>query len=1035
MKKLPMLLFMLLIIYMKLLSQDLNVNEKVREQITNDYFTIYHKIKSNSELVTYLNQVDVDFNNVTVNEGFKAIIPFDLPNDNQVHKHLFKTQAKYWKQNNTNDLVIWKTNNWDFLSHLADPPKSSQIPNLDVYMMKNEYRSASFNISNATLSDKEIKIKITVNGIDNPDYITVSEVLWTGTILEGNASVPVPAALPNINKSTFGFDITIIPGMTKQIWLTFNPTSDVSTNSAAITLYENNNLIGTIPLSLEIYPYTFPTKPTLHFGGYDELNVNNKRGITPENHQLIKDYLSKYFVKPSGSAEAIFDKGNFYSDASYQRFPYSSRIVNWVSSWPSEDYYLHAALGHYPIDMQSDNKFEIGTLNFKTAVQNWSLFWDEKFEDIGVNPENIYLNLIDEPRGAKQTELLKYAEAIHESGSKMKVWGDFTMEFRDITSIDDINEDMVESFDVFTPGRISFDKNAYGFRDFVVDHMNTKNRDSKIFVWNGSSQGLKKTYETKGEYSSSYVQRDNANYYEGDFNGDGKTDLTAFYKYPSSNSKIQTWEGSDVGLQQLYKVRAEFISDNYTRDNADYYTGDFNGDGYIDLLAFYKYSNGDSKIFEWDGSANGLSLHYKVRAQFTSSNYTRDAAEYYTGDFNGDGYSDLLAFYKYSNGNSKMFVWDGTASGLSLHYDVRAEFTSSNYTRDVADYYTGDFNGDGSTDLLAFYKYSNGNSKMFVWDGSASGLSLHYDVRAEFISDNYTRDVADYYTGDFNGDGKTDLLAFYQYSTGSKKLQIYACEGWTKLLDPYFYYRMQPWLCWAYNATGSHFWSFTDNGSVSSWNEYAANKVPCTPFYIDDYSVTSGKHMEAAREGVQDYEYFVMLNSKIKEGRDSNIDPVIIENATSLLNVGVSEVYENCGLVSNRNSYSWNKIRNRLGADAIRKDILDYMLAIDTEMTLKTNSETKSSKEITDCITKDPVNDFVIFPNPTSGKVKIYFTNKLKTDTQLSIYDISGCFIQSSSLLVNEKNHTIDLSSYSSGVYIVKLSTLNETVIKQIIKN
>ena len=38
----------------------------------------------------------------------------------------------------------------------------------------------------------------------------------------------------------------------------------------------------------------------------------------------------------------------------------------------------------------------------------------------------------------------------------------------------------------------------------------------------------------------------------------------------------------------------------------------------------------------------------------------------------------------------------------------------TDYNRDKAKnyYFTGDFNGDGKTDLIAFYKYDSGNSKI-----------------------------------------------------------------------------------------------------------------------------------------------------------------------------------------------------------------------------------------------------------------------------------------------------------------------------------
>ena len=62
----------------------------------------------------------------------------------------------------------------------------------------------------------------------------------------------------------------------------------------------------------------------------------------------------------------------------------------------------------------------------------------------------------------------------------------------------------------------------------------------------------------------------------------------------------------------------------------------------------------------------------------------------------------------------------------------------------------GDFNGDGKTDLLF---YGAGSLPDFVWLGSHTGNFKSVPIT---INGNYTSIVA----GDFNGDGKDDLFFF-----------------------------------------------------------------------------------------------------------------------------------------------------------------------------------------------------------------------------------------------------------------------------------
>ena len=97
-------------------------------------------------------------------------------------------------------------------------------------------------------------------------------------------------------------------------------------------------------------------------------------------------------------------------------------------------------------------------------------------------------------------------------------------------------------------------------------------------------------------------------------------------------------------------------------------------------------------------------------------------------------------------------------------------------------------------------------------------------------------------------------------------LEFYNADGPTRLLDPYAYYRLAAWWCWRHGATGMNFWSLTDTGGASSWNEYLlTTRNSYAPMFLTEDSVTAGKHLEAQREGVEDYEYFVMLDRAIRE--------------------------------------------------------------------------------------------------------------------------------------------------------------------------
>ena len=112
-------------------------------------------------------------------------------------------------------------------------------------------------------------------------------------------------------------------------------------------------------------------------------------------------------------------------------------------------------------------------------------------------------------------------------------------------------------------------------------------------------------------------------------------------------------------------------------------------------------------------------------------------------------------------------------------------------------------------------------------------------------------------------------------------LEFYA--AWTsRVFDPYAG-RLMAWTSWRYGASGIYMWSLTDTGGASSWNEYLTYKDAYSPIFIDEDSVTAGKHLEAAREGVQDYEYFAMLDRAIQKASAQGRKGPEVEEARRLL--------------------------------------------------------------------------------------------------------------------------------------------------------
>ena len=164
---------------------------------------------------------------------------------------------------------------------------------------------------------------------------------------------------------------------------------------------------------------------------------------------------------------------------------------------------------------------------------------------------------------------------------------------------------------------------------------------------------------------------------------------------------------------------------------------------------------------------------------------------------------------------------------------------------------------------------------------------------------------------------------FYEgWRQQGKQLWFYSCQGPMKLLDPYSYNRILAWIAWQYKAVGIGFWAYPDS-AMDPWNDYISTGIiGYSPVYLDANSVTDGKHWEAVREGIQDYEYLSMLSNRVKELEDDGVVSEALNKAKELLRDEPGEVIETSGTVP------WEAKKNRETADQVRVKILDLLMEL-----------------------------------------------------------------------------------------------------------
>ena len=162
-----------------------------------------------------------------------------------------------------------------------------------------------------------------------------------------------------------------------------------------------------------------------------------------------------------------------------------------------------------------------------------------------------------------------------------------------------------------------------------------------------------------------------------------------------------------------------------------------------------------------------------------------------------------------------------------------------------------------------------------VWEDPCHADPAAADPRLYELSDVLSPSAAR-----FVGSPQSYRDFFVNLQRAGKTLWFYSCVN-GKHLDPVTYHRGQFWLAIRYGARGSCYWAFGDEGGArSSFRAYTSPGHMFSPLFLDpEWGVVDGKHMEAIREGSEDYEYFAMLSARVTELRGRGVKSPALETA------------------------------------------------------------------------------------------------------------------------------------------------------------
>ncbi len=267
----------------------------------------------------------------------------------------------------------------------------------------------------------------------------------------------------------------------------------------------------------------------------------------------------------------------------------------------------------------------------------------------------------------------------------------------------------------------------------------------------------------------------------GDINGDGIPDVLALdYStitetsgnfYPSVVAGINDGKGN---LTYSTLLTGTVLSSLYLY-HMQPFAADLNGDGKADLI----FSSSDApyvSLSQSDGTYAtpvGLTLPNKPACQLDVNSGIGGLVD--VGDLNGDGFPDIVVAY---TGDSQCYPYTGPIpSGFyTFLNNGKGGFTSKFTPFGLTGYLVklADLNGDGKLDLL-FTDYNPTDSFYYMYDIPGNGDGTFNVAGSQYVMENTVIDSI--IPGDFDGDGKTDLMVGVISQADANGYPVYGTTG------------------------------------------------------------------------------------------------------------------------------------------------------------------------------------------------------------------------------------------------------------------
>lgn len=394
---------------------------------------------------------------VSDDSKFRAILPL-----NSLHEEIYALSAAVLRSRGVNALTVWHQCRYDPMHPLDGPSAdaSKELPGLAI--MPGQYQARTLNLTNPT--DEIETVRISFAGLlesPTPSWIAPHEVVFTDT----KYGRILATVLEPLESAKGSYTVTVQPGMTKQVWLRFHPTTVPPGDYNILIGIQGNSVTDSVTLPIHVSKIRFPERTRCRSsiwdytdgqGGYSLKNLGYKyKNVVISD---LKDHFTNVTwghrrVIPLPTAGHFNDHNELIKPLDWRKFD------QWVQFWDGDSEPDHYLVFLNFKTLQECGGAAMGTPEFGARVRAWGAAWRRHVQGAGlIRPEQVGVLIWDEISTDEQAQaVLDWIRPLKSGYPELLLVQTSTLKQPDQSKV----QDLFEFIDIFLP--------ALGYYDMAPD--------------------------------------------------------------------------------------------------------------------------------------------------------------------------------------------------------------------------------------------------------------------------------------------------------------------------------------------------------------------------------------------------------------------------------------------------------------------------------------------------------------------------------------------------------------------------------------